>query len=210
MGGAGAQWETKGTVRAASMIAPNRPPITCPCCCRPTQAPPSASTCTASRRSGTSGRRACARRARAAPPPTPPRPTSTRAPRWGWLALSQPVAGRVPAAVSCTSSCRSHASTHVLRVGPITVPQRMVDHLKRERFTAIFDYLRRGDPCPHANLLEAVAVSAGPCLREPDGWRGADWLVLCAPCLSIRLCYRLPHQPHNNRTRRSWTQSTPK
>lgn len=66
--------------------------------------------------------------------------------------------------------------------------QRMVDHLKRERFTAIFDYLRRGDPCPHANLLEAVAVSAGPdldaCMRSSRG-PGCElctlfgWLALC-------------------------------
>ena len=36
--------------------------------------------------------------------------------------------------------------------------QRMVERLKRDRFTAVFDYLRRGAPAPTLNLLEAVQV----------------------------------------------------
>ncbi|KAL4440425.1 hypothetical protein ABPG75_003426 [Micractinium tetrahymenae] len=34
--------------------------------------------------------------------------------------------------------------------------ERLVDRLKRERFRAIFDYLRRGSPAPVLNLLETV------------------------------------------------------
>ena len=60
------------------------------CCISPLQAPPSASTCTASRPSGRSVRRRCGAPERSAPTRTPHPPLSTRAPRWvggGWVVL---------------------------------------------------------------------------------------------------------------------------
>jgi hypothetical protein len=62
-------------------------------------------------------------------------------------------------------------------VGPPS--QRLVDRLKRERFRAIFDYLRRGDPAPLLNLLETVQVAgmAGLLAGGGGGGRGggAAW-----------------------------------
>lgn len=58
--------------------------------------------------------------------------------------------------------------------------QRLVDRLKRERFRAIFDYLRRGSPSPVLNLLETVQV-----------WRAvAAALAAGAPCrvVCLELC----------------------
>ena len=42
-------------------------------------------------------------------------------------------------------------------------PQKLVDRLKRERFTAIFDYLRRGRPAPRLDLLATVQVCCRRC-----------------------------------------------
>ena len=39
--------------------------------------------------------------------------------------------------------------------------QRLVDRLKRERFRAVFEYLRQCDPAPVVNLLDVVQVGGG-------------------------------------------------
>ncbi|PRW39076.1 expressed ef-hand domain-containing isoform A [Chlorella sorokiniana] len=48
-------------------------------------------------------------------------------------------------------AARDAASTYVNNKS-----EKLVDRLKRERFRAVFDYLRRGAPAPVVNLLEAV------------------------------------------------------
>lgn len=51
------------------------------------------------------------------------------------------------------------SSAHAIqRPKPWPQPQKLVDRLKRERFRAIFDYLRQGAPAPVLNLLEVVQV----------------------------------------------------
>lgn len=51
--------------------------------------------------------------------------------------------------------------------------QRLVDRLKRERFRAIFEYLRRDSPSPVLNLLETVQVGraeAAPASSPVFSW----------------------------------------
>jgi hypothetical protein len=62
--------------------------------------------------------------------------------------------------------------------------QRLVDRLKRERFRAVFDYLRRGSPAPVLNLLETVQV----------GRHRGDGPALLDSCCIHRACYAT--QPH--------------
>lgn len=51
--------------------------------------------------------------------------------------------------------------------------QKLVDRLKRERFRAVFDYLRRSDPSSLVNLLETVQVHReGGWAGRVGGWRG--------------------------------------
>ena len=50
-----------------------------------------------------------------------------------------------------------------------------MDRLKRERFRAIFDYLRQGAPAPVLNLLEVVQVRC--VLRYFFGVFGALWAL---------------------------------
>ena len=58
-----------------------------------------------------------------------------------------------------------------------------MDRLKRERFRAIFDYLRRGQPAPVLNLLETVQVR---CWLA--GWLAEGGGGLMAFSLSVSTC----------------------
>lgn len=72
------------------------------------------------------------------------------------LGCKLPCLAAVPNALAFATHGPHHA--HASLVG---CTQKLVDRLKRERFRAIFDYLRRGAPAPVLNLVEAVQVGAG-------------------------------------------------
>lgn len=74
------------------------------------------------------------------------------------------------------------------------LPQRLVDRLKRERFRAIFDYLRRGSPAPVLNLLETVQVGGAAAAATAAcgvAHRRNELPRSCHGCLPhVRVCSR--------------------